>query len=790
MKRIAPRVRFSRQIFLLAAGLLALGIAGSASACPELLGTQPLLGSAADLVLDGDSLLCGGQKLRLYGLANPEVPVLLDSLELAAPVLALGKLPGSSRYCALDAGTLICVDFASDGGPSVIGSLPLDETASCLAVEGNRAWIGMESGGILPVDLSSPDSPVAGERLDTPGNTRALLYHDGLLLVADETSFRILTAPPDGPLEEQGSASPGTGLRVLAAIGDVAACLQYGFGIRLYDISVPNDPRPITLLNQYLAFSYTKQMTFAGNDLLLAGRYLFSIDVSRPEDPHVLGLTPTNNLRGLALETRGEIAWVLASAVNASQSHLEVMSANCDPGADHAFSLEADETERVGLNGETASFTVHLANRGDFPGHYSVATSPSTWPVTLHDAASGEILNEVPELGLLETFLVEVRVHVPESPLIFSDTVSLLAASLDDPEQTEEVQLVTISSCWNQGNLPGTLAHEELAGMSTLGDGEWLGDGNLAWLAPELPAVLLIDDTEGTLSAPPITLAPGDWRGLAWQASGGGHFWTSRGMELVRLDLPDHDAQFFSMPELMPASGARVAGMTVDARSERLWVLMDGPEEDQMLTVDISGNTPEREFQNGIEWNIACPDGVRGLDYSEETSQMLAFGLPGAELECITDIGAGVVSARGDFCPSGLELPFGLALGGDGSVYTPWLDGDAFRIRRYAAPCQTTDVRSVGVQRPSHFGLVASPNPFNPSTNIRFSLDRTGPVRLAVYNLAGQLLETLVEDTLPGGDHRVQWRAGTSASGLYLLRIDGPGPGGRQSEVQRILLVR
>ncbi|MCA9787655.1 MAG: T9SS type A sorting domain-containing protein, partial [Candidatus Cloacimonetes bacterium] len=126
----------------------------------------------------------------------------------------------------------------------------------------------------------------------------------------------------------------------------------------------------------------------------------------------------------------------------------------------------------------------------------------------------------------------------------------------------------------------------------------------------------------------------------------------------------------------------------------------------------------------------------------------------------------------------------------DGSVYTPWLDGDAFRIRRYAAPCQTTDVRSVGVQRPSHFGLVASPNPFNPSTNIRFSLDRTGPVRLAVYNLAGQLLETLVEDTLPGGDHRVQWRAGTSASGLYLLRIDGPGPGGRQSEVQRILLVR
>lgn len=70
------------------------------------------------------------------------------------------------------------------------------------------------------------------------------------------------------------------------------------------------------------------------------------------------------------------------------------------------------------------------------------------------------------------------------------------------------------------------------------------------------------------------------------------------------------------------------------------------------------------------------------------------------------------------------------------------------------------------------------PNPFNPSTTIAFSLQRIARVSLAVYDVRGRRVRTLLDDvvTLPG-DHELQWD-GTDdarirvASGSYVCRID------------------
>lgn len=68
------------------------------------------------------------------------------------------------------------------------------------------------------------------------------------------------------------------------------------------------------------------------------------------------------------------------------------------------------------------------------------------------------------------------------------------------------------------------------------------------------------------------------------------------------------------------------------------------------------------------------------------------------------------------------------------------------------------------------------PNPFNPSTEIRFGVPRGGPVRLVVYDVAGRRVRTLVEGVLAAGEHRAVWRgrddAGSPvASGIYLYRL-------------------
>lgn len=68
------------------------------------------------------------------------------------------------------------------------------------------------------------------------------------------------------------------------------------------------------------------------------------------------------------------------------------------------------------------------------------------------------------------------------------------------------------------------------------------------------------------------------------------------------------------------------------------------------------------------------------------------------------------------------------------------------------------------------------PNPFNPSTSIRYSLNDAANVKLAVYNLLGQEIRLLVRQFQPSGNYTVVWdgrdAAGRQVStGMYLYRL-------------------
>jgi len=70
----------------------------------------------------------------------------------------------------------------------------------------------------------------------------------------------------------------------------------------------------------------------------------------------------------------------------------------------------------------------------------------------------------------------------------------------------------------------------------------------------------------------------------------------------------------------------------------------------------------------------------------------------------------------------------------------------------------------------------AAPNPFSARTEIAFMLGRSQPVQLAVYDVAGRRVATLVNDTLPAGPHAFGWggrdEAGRSqAAGIYFYRL-------------------
>jgi hypothetical protein len=69
-----------------------------------------------------------------------------------------------------------------------------------------------------------------------------------------------------------------------------------------------------------------------------------------------------------------------------------------------------------------------------------------------------------------------------------------------------------------------------------------------------------------------------------------------------------------------------------------------------------------------------------------------------------------------------------------------------------------------------------APNPFNPSTAIRFDLAQGGRTELRIYDVRGRLVRTLVAESLPQGAHVARWDgrsdAGVAvASGVYLVEL-------------------
>ncbi|MCK4427334.1 MAG: T9SS type A sorting domain-containing protein, partial [candidate division Zixibacteria bacterium] len=79
-------------------------------------------------------------------------------------------------------------------------------------------------------------------------------------------------------------------------------------------------------------------------------------------------------------------------------------------------------------------------------------------------------------------------------------------------------------------------------------------------------------------------------------------------------------------------------------------------------------------------------------------------------------------------------------------------------------------------QTPSGFELSQNfPNPFNPVTQISYTLPRDGHVRLEIYNLLGQKVATLVDEYQQAGQKTVNWEAKDLASGIYFYKLTSSG---------------
>jgi hypothetical protein len=98
-------------------------------------------------------------------------------------------------------------------------------------------------------------------------------------------------------------------------------------------------------------------------------------------------------------------------------------------------------------------------------------------------------------------------------------------------------------------------------------------------------------------------------------------------------------------------------------------------------------------------------------------------------------------------------------------------------------------------QHPSAFLLSNNyPNPFNPSTHLRYYLPQDAQIELSIFNIQGKCIQTLVQSHQSAGQYEVTWDSHTQreeiASGVYFARLRAEGNHQVNVQVQRMLLLK
>ncbi len=98
-----------------------------------------------------------------------------------------------------------------------------------------------------------------------------------------------------------------------------------------------------------------------------------------------------------------------------------------------------------------------------------------------------------------------------------------------------------------------------------------------------------------------------------------------------------------------------------------------------------------------------------------------------------------------------------------------------------------TGISRIEVSIPEEYDLFNNyPNPFNPSTTIRYQIPHGGPVSLTVHTLLGKEIEQLVKGEQLAGTYSVQWNASAYSSGIYFYTLRT----GKYSQTKKLLLLK
>jgi hypothetical protein len=106
---------------------------------------------------------------------------------------------------------------------------------------------------------------------------------------------------------------------------------------------------------------------------------------------------------------------------------------------------------------------------------------------------------------------------------------------------------------------------------------------------------------------------------------------------------------------------------------------------------------------------------------------------------------------------------------------------------KYTQGSSLNSTAAVLINKPSvNFSLRNYPNPFHETTTIEYQLPKDGKIKLTVYDLSGNKIATLTDETQTAGTHKINFKAGKLLPGSYYYRIES----GEYSEMKKLIVVK
>lgn len=728
---------------------------------PRFAGVVETPGEATAMLRRGRLLLLadGSAGLQVFRLARDGTPEWVGACDTPGNAVAV-DLVGDLAYVADGDGGLRIVDVSERRAPELVGGLDLPVAVTAVTHRGDCLYVGLGDQTMQAFALDGRSMPVARGQWSLDDRPRALAVRDGhLFMLADQSLSVFALADPYDP-KRVGHAFFGSGCG-LAFRDDLLLVPSLMRGFWLIDVAHPVSA-PSAWEAEFPDFlGYAYDITIAGRHLY-AARHAGGVQVYDIGDSTNVRLVETMSFPGICFETAldGAYAYVAAGGTG-----LRIYDVSAAPAAEPVANLDTDGwTYGVFV-------TPGLAHLADGDGGYQIVDiADPARPVVLSRMVTGdrihhvEVRNGYAYLACRNAGLVVVDVRDPATPHVI--------AQVDTPYSCQTLELA--------------------------GDFVYLPDaveGGLQVVDVSDPAVPVVRSTVPSVAVDRLVVH-GSQLYVASAFDGLCIYDVSEpGWALLTGQVSNRDPHSGYTQLCVAADGRKVYAVTTRNRQtggsfrytldiEARAVQCEEAGTDLVVEFDVEPRDPRNRVPCGDRAHGLVEIALLGsaaLDVADVDPRSVRFGPAGA---APIGHGHGAASRRGrDVDGDGdrdLVLGFraadtGIRCGDREVALTGRLRaGLPFSGR---APIHTRGSGGAGVEAPD---LQAMPNPLNPATTIRFTLERDERVLLAVYDVSGRRVRTLVDGDLPAGPQAFAWdgrdEAGRgAASGVYVARLRSRG---------------